>query len=302
MNNANKRMDVSVVIPNYNGESLLKKNLPSLIAAYKNKANCIREIIIVDDASTDKSVDLIKRNFPEVKLIQHKKNRRFAASVNTGARSSLGNVLCLLNTDVIPSKNFLEKALTHFKDSNVFGVSLHEKGFGWAKGIFNNGFIEHSPGIESEDPHPTFWISGGSGLFRRNIWMELKGMDEELFKNYWDDLDLSYRAQKRGYKLIWEPNAKVIHEHETTNKRVFTKREMLITIETNQLLFIWKNLTSPIMFRKHISGLVKRVSSHPGYLLIVIRALTKIKLINRGRKIERRESHVSDETIFASFN
>jgi len=294
-------MKVSIVIPNYNGEEILRKNLESVHTAMNNKRNCVEEVIVVDDCSFDKSVELIKNNFPWVRLIKHKKNRGFSSSVNTGVRMSKGGLVVLLNTDVIPSENFLENVLPHFSDENVFAVSLHEKGYSWAKGIFKDGFIEHEPGKITDKPHVTFWVSGGSGVYLRKYWMKLGGMDEKLFSPfYWEDIDLCYRAAKRNLVNLWEPNALVVHKHEATISKL-SKKYVTRIRERNYLLFIWKNLTSKNLLSKHILGLTKRVIRRPGYIRIVIMALLKIKPLIRKRRKERKESKVSDEAIFAKF-
>ena len=292
---------VSVIIPNYNGEKLLEKNLPAVLKAKEYKANNILEIIVVDDASPDGSVDLLKKKFPEVKVIKHKINRGFSSSVNTGARTSTGDLLVLLNTDVIPEKDFLASVLPLFKDDGVFAISFSEKGYSWAKGKFENGFVEHDLGTKTKKVHDTFWVSGGSGVFRRDYWMSLGGMDEKLLSPfYWEDLDLGYRALKRGYKLLWAPEARVLHKHESTIG-LLPKKYVERIRERNQLIFIWKNITSPILTRKHIVGLLKRAIRHPGYIRIVIMALSKIRQILRARKKEKRACKVSDEAIFAKF-
>ena len=295
------KMKVSVIIPNYNGEKLLEKNLPSVLKAKEHKANNILEIIVVDDDSSDGSVDLLKKKFPEVKLVRHKINRGFSSSVNTGARTSKGDLLALLNSDVIPERNFLISTLPLFKDNSVFAISFSEKDYSWAKGEFKNGFVEHGAGVKTKKVHNTFWVSGGSGIFRRDYWMTLGGMDEKLFSPfYWEDLDLGYRALKRGYKLLWDPDARVLHKHESTIGLLPQKYVGRIR-ERNQLIFIWKNITSPILIRKHIVGLLKRVLRHPGYIRIVIMAFSKIRLILKARKKEKKACKVSDEAIFARF-
>lgn len=298
---SNKSKDVSIIIPNYNGRELLLKNLPSILLASQNKSNNIKEIIIVDDASTDDSVKVINKNFPQIRLIKHRINRGFASTVNTGVRSSKGKLIVLLNTDVRPQKDFLIGVFKHFKEDDVFAVSLHEKGYGWTRGKLEKGFIVHESGGESKKSKDTFWISGGSGVFRRDLWIRLGGFDEKLFKFYWEDVDLSYRAAKRGLKLIWEPKAKVLHEHESTTARVFSKKKLETMQEVNQLAFIWKNLTSPNMFRKHMIGLMKRVVRHPGYIKIVFFVLFKIRIVVKARKKEKKQCKVSDEAIFAGF-
>lgn len=280
---------------------LLEKNLPKVLKAKEHKENNILEIIVVDDASSDESVDLLKKKFPEVKVVKHKVNRGFSSSVNTGARTSKGELLVLLNTDVIPEKDFLVSVLPLFKDDDLFAVSLSEKGYSWAKGKFENGFVEHEPGMKSRKAHDTFWVSGGSGVFRRDYWMNLGGMDEKLLPPfYWEDIDLCYRALKRGHKLLWDPDAKVLHKHESTIG-LLPKKYVVKIGERNQLIFIWKNITSPILTRKHIVGLLKRTLRHPGYIRIVLMALCKIRLIIKARKKEKRACKVSDEAIFARF-
>lgn len=296
-------MDISIVIPNFNGRSLLEKNLQSVLSAKRNKKNKIKEIIIVDDASSDDSVDYLKKNFKdEIKLVVHKLNRGFASSVNTGARTAKGDFVCLLNTDVIPSDDFLETMDEDFKDEQVFAVSLHEKGYGFAFGKFKDGYIVHGGVSESKKVENTFWANGGSGVFRRETWMELKGMDEAVLSPfYWEDIDLSYRAQKRGYKVLWDSRANVIHEHEATMKRLNQTYVNRIR-ERNQLLFIWKNLTSSNLMKKHTVAVIKRVLRHPGYLRIVLMARKKFKEVMEARNIELKETRVSDEAVFAKFN
>ncbi len=292
---------VSVVIPNFNGRALFEKHLGNVVKASENKKNKIVEIIIVDDKSTDDSVDYLKKNFPMIKLVRHTKNRGFSATVNTGVRTAKSELICLLNTDVSPSTNFLEDSLAHFSDDRVFGVSFNEKGAGFTKGKFQNGFIVFDGGNEKKVTSETFWVSGGSGIFSRNIWMKLGGLDEKLLSPfYWEDIDICYRAQKRGFKLLWEPKSVVNHQHEATMATL--SQSYVATIrERNQLIVVWKNITSQRLFRRHIQGLTSRVLKHPGYIRIVLLGLVKLKAILKARKKEKKESTVSDEAIFARF-
>jgi GT2 family glycosyltransferase len=291
---------ISIIIPVWNGRELLDKNLPAVLAAANDEKNQIQEVILVDDKSTDSSVAYLEELASKIRLIRHKENRGFSAAVNTGVRAAKGQLVCLLNQDVSPSADFLAGVLPHFQSEQVFGVSLHEEGYGYAIGKFNNGFIVHEP-RQAEKTMETFWANGGSSVFRRSVWVELRGLDEELFSPfYWEDIDLCYRALKRGYKLLWEPKARVIHEHGSAIKKLNKKRVKRIQ-ERNQLLFIWKNLTSPTLFRKHLRGLVSRLLSHPGYLVIFLMALRKIRVVWKLRKKEKRETKVSDEAVFARF-
>lgn len=293
-----KNYTVSVIIPNINGEKLLEKNLPEVIKASKNPDNKIYEIIIVDDGSSDGSVKLLTKNFPEVKVIKHKINRGFSAAVNTGARMAKGNLILLLNNDVVPSSDFLAPALKHFDDEKVFAVSLHEKGYSYARGSFSAGYIQLAMGEESKSVHPSFYVSGGSGIFRRSMWMELGGMDEKLLSPfYWEDIDLGYRAEKKGYVNLWEPESHVVHNHESTIGK-FSKSYVQRIRERNQLLVIWKNIHSPALIRNHIVGVIRRTFRHPGYIRIVLMSLSKLGIALRERKKEIRLSNLSDEAVF----
>jgi len=295
-------MKVSIVIPNYNGENLLKTNLPLVLKAKDFSANKIEEVIVVDDGSKDKSLELLKKNFHWVKIIKHKVHRGLSAAVNTGVRAAKGNLICLLNSDVVPEINFLESVFPHFSKTKVFAVSSNEIGnSGWTRGLFVDGFVEYVSGQKPSVSHDTFWVGGSGGIFRRDVWMELGGMDEKLLSPfYWEDIDLCYRALKRGYRLIWDSDAKVTHIQGTAINQLPQKYAQRI-MERNQLLFIWKNITSANLFRKHLFGLVKRSIKHPGYIRIVLMALKRITLLMRERNKEVKEARVSDESIFSRF-
>lgn len=296
-----KNFKVSIVIPSYNGEQLIAKNLPRVLAAKNNPKNQVKEIIMVDDGSTDGSVALIKSKFSEVKIIKHTKNRGFSAAVNTGVRAAKGDLILLLNTDVLPEDDFLVPVFKHFEDRRTFAVSLHEKGYGWAKGYFADGYIQLAMGLESKESHSSFYVSGGSGVFRRDLWVALGGMDEKLLSPfYWEDIDLCYRAAKRGYVNLWEPNGFVVHKHESTISK-FSKSYVQKVRERNQLLMLWKNIHSPNLIRKHIAGLFMRLVKHPGYIRVVAMALGRLGTALRARKKEIKESKVSDEAIFSKF-
>lgn len=298
-----KKLTVSVVMPNINGKTIMEKNLPILLKAAENINNHITEVIIVDDGSWDDSVSFLSKEYSgKVKLIKHSKNRGFSAAVNTGVRASKGDLILLINTDVIPEANFLEPVLPHFSNPKVFAVSTHEEGYGGAKGYFAEGYIQLGMTQETKDPHISFYVSGGSGVFRKSIWKELGGMDEKLLSPfYWEDIDLCYRAWKRGYINLWEPNGKVVHKHESTISK-FPKKYVARVKERNQLLMLWKNIQSKKMIQNHIVAILTRGLKHPGYFRIIFMALLRLPIAIRARKKEIKESVVSDEAIFAKFN
>lgn len=299
-------MKTSIVIPNWNGEHLIKKNFSSWVAMG------VDEIIIVDDGSQDNSKLKVKNlrlknkqslalRAKNLKLIENKKNIGFAKSVNKGVAVASGDVVILLNTDVRPLSGFVDATIPHFKNKKVFGVSFSEAQWSWGRGKWVSGFVEHEPGKKTKKSHQTFWISGGSGAFRKSMWDKLGGFDPIYHPFYWEDIDLSYRAAKRGWKLIWEPKARVLHDHEGTISRYFKRDYINFVQERNQLLFIWKNITSSAMFEEHLWALIKRVVRFPGYLKVIMPAITKISSIIRSKETETREEKVSDEQVFGQF-
>lgn len=246
-------MNISVIIPNYNGEKNLQKNIPKVLSSLSEFQGKV-EIIICDDDSTDSSVKIINELIEinsqkfEIKIIQNKPNKGFSSNVNSGVKIAKYEILILLNTDVIPSKDFLKPLLKHFSDERVFAVGamdesvegseivLRGRGLGnWVKGMF-----VHRAG--ELDKNSTLWVSGGSGAFRKEVWDGLGGLDNLFDPFYWEDIDLSYRAIKSGYKLIFEKESVVRHEHEEgAIKSKFKSSEVKKISYRNQFIFIWKN-------------------------------------------------------------
>ncbi len=248
-------MKMSIVIPNWNGEDLLAKNLPKVIATTPNA----EEIIIVDDCSTDGSLQLLLQQFPGVKAIARPVHQGFASSINDGVALATSDVVVLLNTDVEPQKGFFEPLLTHFRDPDVFAVGCLEKSFekgeivlrGRGLAHWDKGYYIHKRG--DTDKINTAWVSGGSGAFRKTMWDRLGGMDTLYNPFYWEDIDLSYRARKAGWKTVFEPKSIVNHYHEEGKIRnEFTSGNINKTAYRNQCIFIWKNATDAAILLDHI--------------------------------------------------
>ena len=190
----------------------------------------------------------LKKKFPKVKVVVHQKNQRFAAACNTGAKIAKGEVVVLLNNDVFPQKDFLKFLLSHFKDPKVFSVGCKEKSIkdgkvvysGRAEGKFVRGFLVHWR-AENQDKNDTLWTAGGSMAVDRKKYLELGGMDTLFRPAYWEDIDLCFRARKRGWKVLFEPKSLVFHQHESTNISAFGKKRMRLFALKNQFLFVWKN-------------------------------------------------------------
>ncbi|MDP3998136.1 MAG: glycosyltransferase family 2 protein [bacterium] len=243
-------MKISIVIPNFNGEIILRKNLSAVF-----KVSHVDEIIVVDDGSTDGSIETIKSETrrlysgKELKIITNEKNLGFSSAVNRGVKESNGEVVVLLNTDVVPQADFLESLLVHFEDPQIFAVGCLDKSIenggtvlrGRGVGRWERGFLVHSRG--EVDKTDTLWVSGGSGAFRKELWEKLGGMDELYNPFYWEDIDLSYRAQRAGYKILFEPKSVVVHRHEKgIIKQRYSSSQVKTIAYRNQFIFVWKNI------------------------------------------------------------
>jgi GT2 family glycosyltransferase len=288
----------SIVIPNWNGQKLLEKNLPKVLETGAD------EVIVVDNGSTDGSLKLLqkmKRKSSMVRTIELKKNYGFSYACNLGVKEAKSEIVVLLNNDVVPEKGFFTPLVEDFQDPKVFAVSLGEPQWSWAKGKWIKGFVEHKPGPRTKTPHISFWASGGSAAFRKSIWEKLGGFDEIYKPFYWEDFDLSYRAWKRGYKVMWDPCSIVHHQHEETIRAKFSKRYVDFISQRNQLLFIWKNITTPKMMIEHKIYLWKRLLTQPRYWRTFLAALVRLPQILPARLKEFREKKVSDKEIFQKF-
>ena len=249
-----KSITVSIVIPNWNGVYLMGKHLQKTIDASPDA-----EVIISDDCSTDGSVAYIKKNFPQVIVVASSKRQGFAGNVNKGVAKATGDIVVLLNTDVEPEKGYLKPLLKNFEDEIVFAVGCMEKSWENGKIILRGrglarwyrGFYVHRRGEVGK--MDTAWVSGGSGAFRRTMWNKLGGMDTVYNPFYWEDIDLSYRARKAGWKTLFESESIVNHYHEEGKIiREFSQVDVKRIVYRNQFIFIWKNVSDASIIFSHM--------------------------------------------------
>lgn len=318
-------MKISFVIPNFNGEEILNKNLPKVIEAaalYAKDDYHKAEIILVDDCSKDRSVSVInniiknaKHKYLTMKLITNPINKGFSSTVNNGAREAIGEILILLNTDVYPEKkeDFFSDALKYFDDPKVFAVGFMDKSIedgkvvlrGRGIGIWKRGFLLHRRG--EVDKKNTLWVSGGSSAYRKSIWDQLNGMNEMYNPFYWEDIDLSYRGLKRGYKIVFEPNSVVVHEHDKGSIKKSRKPFAIQTIAyRNQLQFVWMNATDGSILLSHIFWLPFHlfntlIKGDTAFSFGLFYALLRLPAVLKKRSECRTGTVVSDKEIVEVF-
>lgn len=238
---------ISVVLPNFNGKDLLESYLPFTFEALNN-SQVEFEIIVVDDASTDQSSPFLKQVYPEIKLIQNEVNKGFSYSCNVGIREAKNELVLLLNSDVKLTPNYLEKLIPYFQDTDTFGVMgkilniSGDKIEVAAKVPKFNGFKLKSdkqvfPKNTISNKIPTTFLSGANCLLDRNKLLELNGFDEIYSPFYTEDLDLSIRAWKLGWKCYYEHEASCFHVGSHTTKSFFQKVKIKEIYFRNRMIF-----------------------------------------------------------------
>lgn len=241
----------SVVIPNWNGRDLLEKYIPSIVAALEGNPG--NEIIVVDNASDDNSLEFLRQTFPQVRVLPLDRNRGFGGGSNAGFRAATNDVVVLLNSDMRVEPGFLAPLLAGFTDEKVFAVSCQiffadpgksREETGLTQGWWENGAlrVRHRQDGQVRDLYPCFYGGGGSCAMDRRKFLELGGFDELMAPFYLEDTDLGYLAWKRGWKVLYQPNSVVYHEHRGTIGKKFSDAYIQSILKKNYLLFTWKNI------------------------------------------------------------
>lgn len=304
----------SIIISNWNGKNLLKENLPSVIKAIKYSGGN-HELIVIDDASSDGSQEFIKKNYPQIKLIELMGNKGFGEANNIAASQSKNEIIVLLNNDMSIEKNYPSFVLPHFGDENIFAVTpkmvtedTFRKKFKvtsscWAK--FRHGFwhdIEiHN--LRDEEGHSISLTAPGGGVaFDKKRFISLGGFDSLYYPFYYEDTDLSYRAWKRGWKIIYEPRTIVHHRCSQTITTHFGRRPASLIKKRNYYLFIWKNITDRILILQHLLFLPfyllsKLFSGRAMWAEAFFLALRQFPQVWSKRKEVKKEQILSDREI-----
>jgi GT2 family glycosyltransferase len=232
---------ISVVIPTYKNKVQFLKNLKHNLKYLKD---C--EIIVVNDNPEQSLITELKK-YKNVILIENDENLGFGLAVNIGVQKANNNLVMLLNNDVILNDESYRKAITQMnnnpklfaisfaqieKDGSIVGKNI----VFWKQGLFLHQKAENLKAGENG------WAEGGSCMINRKIFLDLSGFDPIYKPFYWEDIDLSYRAKKAGYSVLFDPNILVEHHHESTIGKYYSKEYIKTISFRNQFLFIWKNI------------------------------------------------------------
>lgn len=234
-------MDVSIIIVNYNTAELLKQTVQSVIDSTQN---IDYEIIVVDNASVDNSVEMIKLNYPQVKLIKNSENLGFSKANNVGMECAIGRYILLLNSDTVVNEGCIENCID-FADKN------HKIGALGCKIVLRDGKLDvackrsfpvpensfyHAIKLDKMFPHSTRFatynltyldenkihfidcVMGAFMLVRSEAIKQVGKLDEDFFM-YGEDIDWCYRIKNAGWDICYYPMGEIVHYKKASGKR-----------------------------------------------------------------------------------
>ena len=253
---------VTFIVPSYNQRHLMDFCLPPLL----EEAGREHRVMVVDDASTDGTAEYVRQKYPSVWLVRLPKNRGFAGAVRAGIAASETPLFALINTDVQVRPGFLKAMVAHFDDPDTFAVcSRIELPDGSQMETGNvapafSGILEpyHVPPTRSG---PILYAGGASSVFHRARYEALGGFSTIYRPLYWEDIELGYRAWRRGWRSIFEPGASVFHKRRAWMGPRFGDAYANETFLKNALVFVWKNVRDRGLLAQHLAYVWARLAS-----------------------------------------
>ena len=256
---------VSIIVVNWNGQRFLEDCLSSLTRqTYAN-----REIIFVDNGSTDSSVNYVKEKFPEVKIVELRENTGFTGGNAAGLKASDGDFVALVNNDTRADDRWLENLLKPMLRDRRIGISASKLIIAGTECIDSAGDGMTSAGVGFNRGHgadlnthsslePVFAACAAGALYRRKMIDEIGFLDEDFFL-YDEDVDLSFRSQLAGWKCVFVPDAIVHHKGNATSVRL---SDTHVYYHTRNLEFVWiKNMPALLMLRFAHHKLMQEIGS-----------------------------------------
>lgn len=296
---------ISIIIPTWNGTDLLKDCLQSLKESVKNQKVPF-EIIVVDAGSNDGTKELVCNHYPDVRLIQLDQNLGFAMNANFGAKAAKYEILYMLNNDMVVQPDFLKSLAPCFEDPNVFAVASNilmldateDLETGLTRATIKDGHVvlTHRK-TESQTPQTAFYAGGGASAFRKDIFLHFGGFDPFYRPFYAEDLDLSWKARRAGYTILWQPKSQVEHRHRGTIARLVSTKKANEILRKNIYLATLRNVTGNEFIFRTTVGALAAILKGKMQPWIHFWALTKLPGLI-ARRISDISGSENDENIF----
>jgi GT2 family glycosyltransferase len=243
---------ISVVVLNWNGTPFVEQCLASVIAQTYTPL----EIIVVDNASSDGSIDLVTKTSPRAKMIINEKNLGFAGGNNVGIRASRGRYIMILNNDTRLDTNCVDELKRSIEKNERYGACASKILLETEKNLIDSaGIVVGLDGLSIgrgrlevgdryDEETEIFFASGCACLLRREMLEDIGLYDEDFFA-YAEDTDMGWRARLAGWKCIYSPGAIVYHLHSASSGAYSHLKAFLV--ERNRIWVAIKNFPLPLL-------------------------------------------------------
>lgn len=270
---------VSIVIPAYNNWIFTRN---CLISIYQHTNDVPYEIIIGDNVSTDETAN-IEQYFKNIVYLRNKENLGYIRNVNNAASYAKGEFILTLNNDTTVTPNWLSALVDVMNKDKTVGLvgskliypdgTLQEAGgIIWNDGSgWNFGNRKNPDAPEYNYLKEVDYISGASNLIRKELWQQLKGLDEQYVPAYFDDSDLAFSIRNLGYKVIYQPLSVVVHYEgltHGTNTNSGTKKYQ--TINAAKFVKKWRTVLNKENFENSSEVFIARDRSRNKKTIVVI--------------------------------
>ena len=305
--------DITLIITNWNGSDLLKECLPTVFKAVEFDCDHSYEVMVIDDCSTDNSLDVLAKEFPKVRVEKTPHNLGFQEANNYAVRMTKSKVVMPMNNDIKLDSKALYYLAQHFDKTNLFAASGKILAFDQTTFLYGNrgGFFRkghfHLYEKPPEDKSQTLFACGGAFMVNRQQYLDLGGFDSMYHPLYYEEIDLSYRALKRGWKVHYEPQSIAFHKVQATINRQEKRRSISLISARNNYLFVWKNIldrSMTLMFLIYIPLFLLRdlCRLKSRFWIAFYMALKRLPKALKGRSIEQSNVLYSDSEILSRIN
>ena len=305
--------EITLIITNWNGSKLLRECLPTVLEAVRFDHHHFYEVMVIDDCSNDNSLGILADEFPEVRTEQTPQNLGFQEANNYAVKLVESKIVMPMNNDIKLDPKALHYLAQHFDNKDIFAVSGKIFAFDQTTFLYGNrgGYFQkghfHLYEKPPEDDSQTLFACGGAFMVNRQKYLDLGGFDSMYHPLYYEEIDLSYRALKRGWKVHYEPQSIAYHKVQATITRQEKLRRISLISARNNYLFIWKNILDrsmtltflfyiPLFLLRDLFRLKSR------FWIAFYMALKRLPRALKGRSIEQSDVLYSDREILSRIN
>lgn len=317
-------MNTAVVILNWNGKALLERFLPGVVKHSMDAA----DVYVIDNASTDQSVEFIRSNFTSVKVIELIENKGYAGGYNDGLKQIPADYFILLNSDVEVTPGWIHPVIRlmdadpgiaacqpkllnqvirdEFEYAGGGGGFIDKWGYPFCRGrIFDSFEKDHG---QYNDRCEIFWASGACLFIRAQAFTEAGGFDEDFFAHM-EEIDLCWRIRNLGYKIVYEPGSTVYHVGAGTLAKMSPKKTFFNF--RNNLFLLTKNHAPEFFFLKlflrgsldGLAGMKFLLSGDVSHFFAVIKAHFSYyahmgSMLRKRREIKRKVRRYATSCVY----